>query len=219
MFRLVICDDHPSVRVGMRMTARSAALDCDVTEVGTAADLMRALRGERVFDLLVLDVNLPDGSGLDLLAEIRALRPDLRIWISSGEERQDIMAAALNGGANGYLPKSVSEDVLFRALRDAANGRIVLPSNYKGPDDHWDRAAAADSAASILQRLGLTPRQQDVLGCILKGYSAKQIARELDISDGTVKTHTGAIFSALGVNSRANVLVKCNSLGIPLGAR
>jgi DNA-binding NarL/FixJ family response regulator len=220
VFRLLICDDHPAVRVGVRTAARTSVPGCEVTEAGTAAHVLELLRGQDPFDLLILDVRLPDQSGLAILDEIRALRPRLHVWITSGEQSEELMAAALNGGANGYLPKSVSEDVLAQALRDASTGRIILPANYGRPaQPPWDPARARSGANVILERLGLTPRQQEVLGGLLRGQSNKQIARQLDISDGTVKTHTAAIFNALGVNSRANVIVKCSSLGIPLGPR
>jgi DNA-binding NarL/FixJ family response regulator len=220
VFRLLICDDHPAIRVGVRTAALSAVPQCEITEAGTATQVLQLLAGSQPFDLLILDVNLPDRTGLSILDEIRALRPRLHVWITSGEQSESLMAAALNGGANGYLPKSVSEDVLARALRDASMGRIILPANYgRHAQPAWDPAKAQSGASITLHRLGLTPRQQDVLGCLLRGQSNKQIARELDISDGTVKTHTAAIFNALGVNSRANVIVKCSSLGIPLGPR
>lgn len=220
MFRLLICDDHPAIRVGVRTAARAAVQDCEVSEAGTAADLLGLLRGPGQFDLAILDVQLPDRSGLSILDEIRALRPKLHVWITSGAQDESLMVAALNGGANGYLPKGVSEEVLVQALRDASLGRIILPGNYaRTASPSWDPARARSAAGATLARLGLTPRQQDVLRCLLRGQSNKQIARELDISDGTVKTHTAAIFNALGVNSRANVIVKCNSLGLPLGSR
>ena len=217
MFRLLICDDHPAVRVGVRTAALAAVPQCEVTETGTAEQVLQLLHGPQPFDLLILDVKLPDRSGLSILDEIRAMRPQLHVWVTSGEQSEQLMAAALNGGANGYLPKSVSEAVLAQALRDASMGRIILPANYaRRAQFPWDPARAQSSAAAMLQGLGLTPRQQDVLKCLLRGQSNKQIARSLDISDGTVKTHTAAIFNALGVNSRANVIVKCSSLGIPL---
>lgn len=221
VFRLLICDDHPAVRVGVRTAAVSSVPGCEVTEAGTAAHVLQLLRSDQPFELLILDVHLPDGNGLAILDEIRALRPRLHVWITSGEQNEELMAAALNGGANGYLPKSVTEEVLATALRDASAGRIILPTNYGGraPRPAWDPAKALSVAGATLKHLGLTPRQQDVLGCLLRGQSNKHIARELDISDGTVKTHIAAIFNALGVNSRANVIVKCSSLGIPLGSR
>jgi DNA-binding NarL/FixJ family response regulator len=218
VFRLLICDDHPAIRVGLRATAKAAIPQCEVTEVDSGAALLQQLSGPQPFDLLILDVNLPDRTGLDLLADVRGLRPQLHVWVTSGEPNEQWMAQALNGGANGYLPKSVDESVLSQALRDASQGRIILPANYaQRPATRWDPERARTGAEQVLARLGLTPRQRDVLTCILRGQSNKQIARALDISDGTVKTHTAAIFNALGVNSRANVIVKCSSLGIPLG--
>lgn len=218
MFRLLICDDHPAIRVGMRSTAQASIPRCEVAEAGSAQELLALLAGLQPYDLLVLDVRLPDRSGLELLPEIRAMRPNLHVWVTSGEASEQYMTAALNGGANGYLPKTVDEPVLAQALRDASQGRIILPGNYSSrAPSGWDPERARSGAGQVLERLGLTPRQRDVLACILRGQSNKQIARELDISDGTVKTHTAAIFSALGVGSRAAVIVKCNNLGIPLG--
>jgi DNA-binding NarL/FixJ family response regulator len=217
MFRLLICDDHSMTRIGMRDVAARAAGHCDTTEAGSARELLEALRSRKPFDLLILDIRLPDRSGLSVLPEVKELRPELPVWVTSADEREQTMTEALNAGASSYLPKTVSEDVMFRAMRDACRHRIVLPANYRGPDTDWDREEASDTARKLMAKLGLSPRQQQVLALVLEGSSRKQIAQSLGITDGTAKSHIGAVYAALEVRTRAKALIRCSQLGIPLG--
>ena len=216
MFRLLICDDHPPIRTAVRLLAREAAGMCDVTEASTAQELLQALRSRRVFDLLTLDLQLPDRNGLDVLADVKALRPELPVMVLSADDSDESVTRALRAGASSYLFKGCDEEALRRALADACSNRITLPVSYKvagagaAPPRH---VFQVDARAS----LGLTSRQEQVLDCLLRGMSAKQIARALDISDGTVKTHTVAVFRALNVNSRLQAVYECNQRGITIG--
>ncbi|MBO9512736.1 MAG: response regulator transcription factor [Variovorax sp.] len=206
MFNLLICDDHPPIRTVVRLLAREAAGGCDVTETGNAPELLDALRGRRPFDLLTLDVQLPGRSGLEVLAEAKTIRPDLPVMMLSADERESSVTAALKAGASSYVFKSSSEHILFEALKHASQHRLSLPEAYAGTAG----ACAADA-------LALSARQRDVLDCLLRGMSGKQIARALSISEGTVKSHTVAVFRSLNVNSRAQAVVEAHRRGISIG--
>lgn len=209
MFRLLICDDHPAIRTALRLLAREAAGgDCEATECSSAEELLVQLANGRDFDFLTLDLQLPRRSGLEVLAQVKQLRPGLPVMVLSADESPERVTEALHAGATSYLFKSAPEHVLRDALRAAALQRTSLPRSFGAP--------AQDARG--LDELGLSTRQREVLQCLLRGMSAKQIARALGISDGTVKSHTVAVFRALNVSSRAQVVLEAHRRGIPFGS-
>lgn len=209
MFRLLICDDHPAIRTALRLLAREATPGaCEVAECASAEELLALLEQDRAFDFLTLDLQLPGRSGLDVLAQVKQMRPDLPVMVFSADESPERVTEALQAGATSYLFKSASEQVLAEALRAAAAHRSTLPAPYVR---EWN-------GGSGLDELTLSARQREVLQCLLRGMSAKQIARALGISDGTVKSHTVAVFRALNVSSRAQVVLEAHRRGIPFGS-
>lgn len=209
MFRLLICDDHPPIRTAVRLLAREVAPGAsEVTECSSAEELVAILNEGRPYDFLTLDLQLPGQSGLDVLAEVKRLRPSLPVMVFSADEAPERVTEALQAGASGYLCKTASELALTEALRAAAANKISLPGTYA-------RALPAHGGNADLP---LSARQREVLQCLLRGMSAKQIARVLGISDGTVKSHTVAVFRALNVSSRAQVVLEAHRRGIPFGS-
>lgn len=218
MFCLLICDDHPPIRTALRLLTKQATVACDVTETGSAQDLLAMLQSRRRFDMLTLDLRLPDRSGLSVLADVKQLRPELPVMVLSADESPQSVTDALEAGASSYLFKSSGEDVLFQALRDAAHNRISLPSGYAGSAHDSAPEPQPPKAVAPAGALGLSARQREVLDCLLRGMSAKQIARVMCIADGTVKSHTVAVFRALNVSTRAQAVVEAHRRGIPFGA-
>lgn len=217
MFRMLICDDHPPIRTVLRLLAKEAAGLCDVTETGTAQELLAALQGRACFDLLTLDLQLPGCSGLTVLSQVKQLRPDLPVMVLSADDSADSVQRAMALGAQSYLAKSVSERGLFDALRAvvlASPHHVSLPAPRSGTPG---APVQPGTSAPALAELSLSARQRDVLMCLLRAMSAKQIARELGISSGTVKTHTVAVFRALNVSSRAQAVVEAGRRGIAVG--
>ena len=146
---------------------------------------------------------------LDVLGEVKQLRPTLPVMIFSADESPERVTEALQAGASSYLFKSASEQALREALRAASAHRVSLPGSY---------VQGAPSTGTGANDLALSARQWEVLQCLLRGMSAKQIARALGISDGTVKSHTVAVFRALNVSSRAQVVLEAHRRGIPFGS-
>lgn len=211
MFRLLICDDHPPIRTALRLLAKEAARGaCEVTECASAEELLAILQQGAPYDFLTLDLQLPGRSGLAVLSQVKQLRPSLPVMILSADENPDRVTEALEAGASSYLFKSASEKTLSDALRAAAAHKLSLPDIYV--------RSAPPAAPAPGAELGLSARQWEVLQCLLRGMSAKQIARVLGISDGTVKSHTVAVFRALNVSSRAQVVLEAHRRGIPFGS-
>jgi two-component system nitrate/nitrite response regulator NarL len=209
MFRLLICDDHPPIRTAVRLLAREAAAGaCEITECSSAEQLLEVLGQGQPYDFLTLDLQLPGQSGLEVLGEVKRLRPGLPVMVFSADESPERVTEALQAGASGYLCKTASEHALTEALRAAAAHKVILPPAYA-------RALPSHGGTGDLP---LSARQREVLQCLLRGMSAKQIARVLGISDGTVKSHTVAVFRALNVSSRAQVVLEAHRRGIPFGS-
>ncbi|MEJ2668388.1 MAG: response regulator transcription factor [Deinococcales bacterium] len=191
--RVLIIDDHPVVRAGLR-----AFLDLQedfevVAEAGSLAEARERALTARM-DLVLLDLELPDGSGLTLIAELarQARVLVLTSFLDEGKVRQ-----AMRQGASGYLLKHAGPAALLDKLRAAQRGEIPL-------DPEAVRALASPTADPLAE---LTPREREVLRLMAEGLSNKGIAIALDISEKTVKTHAGHVFAKLGVRDRVRAVL------------
>lgn len=163
MFRLLICDDHPPIRTALRLLAKEASRGaCEVTECASAEDLLAVLQRGEPYDFLTLDLQLPGRSGLEVLSEVKQLRPSLPVMVLSADESPERVTEALEAGASSYLFKSASEQVLSDALRAAAAHKLSLPDPY---------VRNAPSRGPAGAELGLSARQWEVLQCLLRDGS------------------------------------------------
>lgn len=216
----LIVDDHSLFGDGLRLLLLQAEV-CDEAVCCTSGD--EALERMRVedFDLVLLDWNLGDGpSGVALIAELKAVRPHARVVIVSGDASSRLVRAAIDAGAVGFVAKESTPALLVDALSTTAHGGIYLPRSVLVDD-----AASGGSPVTLTtvpQRLRalddafphLTPRHRDVLGYLVRGMSNKEIARQLDITDGTVKQHLNVIFRELGVHNRTEAVYLLAKQGI-----
>lgn len=211
--RILLVDDHTLFREGLRHLL--AALDPRVQMDG-AADCAEALRllGVATYELILLDLKLPGLNGLDALATLRSTAPGTPAVVLSGEDDSTIVHAAIECGAMGFIPKSSTSEVLIQAMRLVlANGVYLPPAALNaGPGARAAPRVLPDLAGETVP--GLTPRQMDVLRCVLKGKPNKIVARELNVSEATVKTHLTAVFDALGVRNRTEAVYAAAKLGL-----
>lgn len=220
--RILVVDDHPLMAEAIGLAMRT--LD-RATEVQTAGSLAAALaRAKQVaFDLCLLDLGLPDCSGLEALSRMRETLPALPVVVVSAAADTKSVLAALDLGAMGYIPKTSPRDVLLGAVRLVASGGIYVPveavkareATEPVPPAAGERAAAAKTMAE----LGLSSRQCEVLELLLKGLPNKLIARKLDISENTAKIHVSAVLRVLGVATRTQALIAVNRLGLRIDAQ
>jgi DNA-binding NarL/FixJ family response regulator len=201
--RVLIVDDHPVVREGLR-TVLSAEPDIDVVgEAGTGDDAVRQAVALRP-DVALMDLRLPGLDGVDATARIVAAGAAAVLILTTYDSDGDIVRA-LAAGATGYLLKDTPRDELARGVRAAARGETVL---------------APPVAARLVTRVcepaapALTPREADVLRCIARGLSNPDTGRELFISEATVKSHVTRIFEKLGVNDRTAAVTVAMARGI-----
>ncbi|MFW6076350.1 MAG: LuxR C-terminal-related transcriptional regulator [Hyphomicrobiales bacterium] len=199
-----------------RMAISSILLDrlgvAEVIEVGSLDEAMERL-GERAdITLALFDLAMPGMHGPANLGAVRETFPDiLTAVVSASRRRQDILTT-LDAGAHGYVPKAMGVDQLTHALGTILAGTIYVPTllaqtSTDGSESSASQFSAQDrrAAPDVLARL--TPRQRDVLELLVKGKSNKEIARELDLGEGTVKIHLAALFRNLGVRNRATAAV------------
>lgn len=209
--RAMLVDDHPVIQEVMgAVLARTLAPEVIYVENGLQEALLRA-RQDSALDLVVLDLGLPGCKGIEALTRFRKAFPQVPVVVISATEDSATVRAALDAGARGYIPKTSATDVMAAALKLVSAGGTYVPQQALQSNA---TAAKKTRSSSGRSRLDLSERQLDVLRCIAKGLSSREIARELAISEHTVKQHTRAVFRTLGVHTRTEALVAAARLGI-----
>jgi DNA-binding NarL/FixJ family response regulator len=204
--KALVADDHPLVRDALARTL--AELEAGVEVVGVA-DFGAALAALQAgpFDLALVDWQMPGMDGTQGLQRLRAAAPTVPLVVASGHDDAVTIRAALAAGAAGFIPKSERTEVLLQALRLVRAGGVYVPARLL--------EAAAEPAPP--PGADLTPRQLDVLVCLMRGEPNKLIARELGLTEGTVKIHIAAILRALQVRNRTEAVVRARELGLGSG--
>jgi DNA-binding NarL/FixJ family response regulator len=203
MIRLLLVDDHPVVREGLAAVLEE---ESDFTVVGTAGSVAEASIRVRELqpDVLLLDLELPDGLGVDLLPALRTDLPSVAVLIFTAYDTDDRILAAIRAGARGYLLKGASAEEIARAIRTVASGGSYLGA--QAASTVFSAATETRKSPSNAQNQ-LTNREQEVLRTVVEGLSNKQIALSLGITERTVKFHLSSLLRKLDAESRAQVAV------------
>jgi len=192
---ILIVDDHPIMRFGIAAIV-NAQNDMEVVgQAGTRAEAVRLFR-ERRPDAVLIDLRLPDGSGVDAIRSIRELAPTARIVVLTTYEGDEDIHQALSAGATGYLIKGMSNDSLIQALRRVLAGQRFLPP------------IVTEALSSRVPGTHLSPREQQVLQLMFAGKSNREIAEALEIKEVTVKSHVSVILMRLDVSDRTQAVVE-----------
>ena len=212
--KILLVDDHHLIRDGMRPVLERLATGerVEVFEAETFESAIEAVSRNDDLDLVLLDLRLPGVTHFEALEGLRDRFPALPIVLMSGDDDPDLVRGALDRGALGYIPKSSTSEVILNAIRLVLSGGTYLPPEAIGRQTR--EAPAASSAEDIAARLGITPRQADVLALLLAGKSNKLISRELNLAESTVKNHVAAVFRALDVTTRVQAVLAAAKLGI-----
>lgn len=194
--RVLIVDDHEIVREGLRTVLRQ---EKDVEVVGEAGDGERAFAMARSLspDVVLMDLVMPGMDGLEALKRIRQACPHTQVVVLTNLASDQTVRDAIAGGAVGYLLKDVMKSELMQAIRNAQLGR---PSLHPEAQRHLMRRVSTPGERSLAD--DLTPRERTVLERIAHGRSNKQIASELQLTEGTVKGYVSAVLDKLGVDDR-----------------
>jgi DNA-binding NarL/FixJ family response regulator len=214
---VLIADDHRLVIEGVKLKMAELAETVDFTVAMTAQELMNVLAKADVdYSLALLDLSIPGANGLSHIEQVRKEHPSLPVVVLSGSEDADLMRRLLDLGVLGFIPKAYSPDVMLSAVRLVLSGGVYIPPMMLGQVSAAVPAAVTPAMASpesidSLRRI-LTERQVDVLRLLSQGKPNKLIARDLGISEGTVKIHLAAIYRALNVRNRTEAVVASRKL-------
>lgn len=212
---ILLVDDHALLRGGLRFLLRSLDAEIEMDEAGDCAHALERVAA-RSYDLVLLDLKMPGLGGLDALDALRDAAPATPLVVLSGEDDPCVVRAAIERGAMGFIPKSSTPEVMIQALRLVlAHGVYLPPAVLDSMRPVSAPGPALNQAASGEMLLpGLTPRQMDVLRCVIRGLPNKVIARELDISEGTVKAHLTLVLRALRAHNRTEAVYTAAKLGL-----
>lgn len=210
--RVLLIDDHALFRSGLQHLLERRGIEI-AAATGDGAEGIR-LAGKLAPDVILLDIRMPDMSGLQILRQLRerGLRMPIVMLTTSDEERD--LIESLRNGAQGYLLKDMGPDELVAALRDILEGKTVVAQGFAGALARMVQQGPQSGSAPLSPFSELTPREQQILRHLAEGQSNKTIARNLGISDGTVKLHVKAILRKLGLHSRVEAAVKAVEHGL-----
>lgn len=205
--RVVIADDHLLMREGLRSILAVAG---DILLVGEASDGAEAVKlaGELSPDVMLMDLRMPHVDGIEAIRQIRARHPAIEIVILTTYDDDAHILEGLGAGARGYLLKDAGRTAIFEAVRAAARGESLLPPEVLAALlAHMETHRRAEGE-------GLSQREQEVLNLMVTGAANKEIARQLSITERTVKAHVTSILNKLGVNSRTEAVAVAIRAGL-----
>jgi len=199
MIKILIGDDHPVVRLGLRQIL-SEASDLHVGgEAGSAQEVVQAVKDQH-FDVIVLDINLPGGNGVELIGQIRKLRPEARVLILTVYSESQYAVRSIKAGAAGFLNKESAPDKLTEAVRKIASG------------GRWVSPELAETLASVLAGEAegppherLSDREFEILKLLASGKTVSQVAAELSLSVKTISTHRTRILKKMNMKTNAEL--------------
>lgn len=201
--RVLIIDDHPLFRKGARLLLEPETGFEVVGEASSGAEGIR-LAEELETDLILLDLNMAQMDGLETLRRLRLADPEARVVMLTVSDHEQDLVAALRAGASGYLLKDTEPEELLAQLRQVLEGHLVLSQSLT---EHLMRAVRRDHEPTPVEQAGLTERELEILRGISEGLSNKHIARQLDITEGTVKVHVKHLLRKLNLHSRVEAAV------------
>lgn len=224
--KVLLIDDHPLILSALQTVIQGLGGDTTVVGVASAREARETLAAHDDFDLVLLDLQLGDADGFDVLTEFRAKYPSLPVVVVSASDRSSDVIRAVDLGAMGFVPKRSSNEALYEALRMVMSGGIYVPPMEMRTADPApgegvpgsplnvvrENAAHVEPEPMPLASIGLTPRQTDVLALLLQGKPNKLIARDLNLSVETVKDHVAAVLRALNVSSRTQAVLAVSQM-------
>ncbi len=211
---ILIVDDHPLFREGLKSLLARDKRFAVAAEAGSCREALKLAEKLRP-DLAVVDISLPDGSGVDLLVQLRQKHPPLQMLTVSMHAKMDYVTEAFQNGALGYVLKESAGASLLHGLEAVAQGQTFLDASLS----HRLLARISNPPEEKAQDLGaayasLTPREQEVMRLLAEGFSYKEIAKRLYISPKTVENHRGRVMRKLGFQTSVDLVRYAARLGI-----
>ncbi|MBI1206161.1 MAG: response regulator [Azospirillum sp.] len=209
--RIILADDHVMVREGLKPFLRKLDAEVEVYEAGSVEELIALAGRHSDLRLVLLDLKMPGMSGLDGLQQVIAHFPGVPVVVLSGLESIDVVETALELGATGYIPKSLSATAMVSALQLVLSGERYIPA-FAFRSQSVNRQRRPGNGGEPKDQL--TVREREILGMVRKGLSNKAIANSLGLKEVTVKSHLYAIFRKLGVENRVQAIQAAAETGL-----
>ncbi|WP_406065834.1 response regulator transcription factor [Streptomyces sp. NBC_01077] len=209
--RVLIVDDHPLFREGLKAALESTGAALVVAEATTGAEVPEAVAQHRP-DVVVMDLSLPDISGIEATRRLAEEHPGLPVLMLTMSDDDASLLAALQAGARGYVVKGAGSDEVLFALRTVAAGGAVIGSDIAARLSPLLSGGRQHDAERLFPTL--TAREVEVLELIARGHDNRRIARELVLSEKTVRNHITHVFDKLQVTSRAEAVARARDAGL-----
>jgi DNA-binding NarL/FixJ family response regulator len=216
--RLMIVDDHPVFRDGLRRCLEARRSLRVIAAAGNGEEMWKAIRAHGRPDLVLMDVEMPGESGIDLVRTLREKQPDVRVVMLTAFSDPERVFSALKAGAVGYLLKNASPDEICATVERAVAGEAMLSGEIAGRV-LLEFEREREEARHREQLAALTPREEEILKLLATGESNKEIGKRLFVAEQTVKNHVASIFRKLQVNDRTRAALLAVKLGLGGGER
>jgi DNA-binding NarL/FixJ family response regulator len=200
--RLMLVDDHEVVRLGLRALFKQTGRVDVVAEAGTVADAIAQAAKHRP-DLVLMDLRLPDGTGLDACREILSANPGTRVLFLTSHSDEEAVTSTILAGAAGYLLKEIGSTALIQAIETVYSGESILDPKVTRAVLNRMSLLAAGAGTGRAPDEKLSPQERRILGLVVEGKTNKEIAKALDLSDKTVKNYLSNAFQKLNVRRRS----------------
>ena len=211
--RILIVDDHQLFIDGLLLLLNTIELNPRLTTANTSTQALEKLTQHNDWDIVLLDLIMPGIDGIGLLQRLQAEKIPYPVIVISSEIDASKIQQALNFGAMGFIPKSSSQEVMLKGIKEVLSGELFLPEDVQDALAHLPQISKLSSNTTLL-----STRQLSVLHQLAKGYSNQQMAEILFISESTVKTHLNAIFKILQVKNRVSCLQRAEELELVVRA-
>lgn len=210
--KLLLADDHSLFREGIRMVLESLAGEpLTVVEASDFPQVLARVRASNDIDVALVDLAMPGMDGLSAIGAIRRAAPDLYLVVVSASEDPQVVRRALDAGAHGYISKSAGSAEMMRGIRSVLDGDIFVAPPVSAAEVTLVKPGDFDAERLRAQ---LTPRQRDVLAMLRQGKSNKEVARDLNLAEITVKLHVTAILRSLGCENRTQAAILAARMGL-----
>jgi DNA-binding NarL/FixJ family response regulator len=215
--KILLADDHALIRSGLRSELAALAEAIDFVEAWNAETLLRMFEQHRDLDLALVDMTMPGMEGARTVGALRTQYPAVPLVVVSGLNDAKQVQEILRAGAVGFIPKSAVGQLVLPAIRLVLAGGQYLPPQLMSTLEAAEASAAAQDPAvrkpaESIRVEALSPRQEEVFALMATGLSNKMIARQLNISEGTVKSHIATIFDVLRVHNRVSAIAEARNL-------
>ena len=205
--KVLLADDQSILADGIKSVLSSCP---DLEVVGIASDGFEALKlvDERDPDVVLMDIRMPNMNGVIATQEIKRRRPEVKVLILTTFDDSDYILNAINNGASGYLLKDTSSAALVDAIKNAYEGDTILPAKIARRIADAARMVSSDREIKLRRSFGLSEREVEIAVMIYEGFTNKQIASALKLTDGTARNYISSIYEKIGASSRSDAVAR-----------